>query len=251
MKAIILAAGMGTRLQHLTEDQPKCLVKLWGTSLLERQIEQLKNAGIKDILVVGGFKAEKIVPIWPSLVVNHDFNSSNMVYSLTFALDWLISQDDSDVLILYGDIAYSQNNLNILIQHQRTLPLAVLGNLDWLKLWKQRMENPLADAETFKFDNNNKLIEIGNPPKTFTDVMGQFMGMYKASNEFLIEKLQAYSSSVEQNNNRNLYMTDFLQHIIDEQQAETALVNGEWIELDTIEDFELYNRYNPEHFGID
>jgi choline kinase len=252
MKAIILAAGMGTRLEHLTNDKPKCLVELWGTTLLERQLEQLKNAGIEDILVIGGYQTEKIAPIWPNLVVNPDFNSSNMVFSLTFALDWLTLEEDADVLILYGDIAYSQKNLNTLIKHQSTLPLTVLGNRHWLELWQQRMDNPLEDAETFKFDSNNRLLEIGQPPKEFEDVMGQFMGMYKTKSMFLTKKLNSYLSLVQQcHDYKNLYMTDFLQSIIDEQHADTTLVNGEWIELDTIEDFELYNRYNPEHFGID
>ena len=57
MKVFILAAGQGTRLRPLTNDIPKCLVKMNGTSLLDIQLEVLKNSGIaeEDIYIVGGY----------------------------------------------------------------------------------------------------------------------------------------------------------------------------------------------------
>ena len=55
MKAFILAAGRGRRLWPHTADCPKCLLYVGGTTLLERQLFQLKDAGIKEIIVVGGF----------------------------------------------------------------------------------------------------------------------------------------------------------------------------------------------------
>ena len=49
MKAIILAAGRGSRMKKLTEDKPKCLIKLNGESLLDSQLRVLSNAGIEEI----------------------------------------------------------------------------------------------------------------------------------------------------------------------------------------------------------
>ena len=60
MKAIILAAGEGKRLRPLTDNIPKAMVKLFNMSLLERQIEIFQKCGINDIVVVGGYKNEKI-----------------------------------------------------------------------------------------------------------------------------------------------------------------------------------------------
>ena len=54
MKAIILAAGKGTRLRPLTNSKPKCLVELAGKSLLEHQLDTLFECGITDIHVIGG-----------------------------------------------------------------------------------------------------------------------------------------------------------------------------------------------------
>ena len=59
-RAIHLAAGEGTRLRPITNDRPKPLVELGGTSLLERNVETMNAAGIDDQLVVTGHCAEQI-----------------------------------------------------------------------------------------------------------------------------------------------------------------------------------------------
>ncbi|MDY4251700.1 sugar phosphate nucleotidyltransferase, partial [Clostridium sp.] len=59
MRAIILAAGMGTRLRPLTNDTPKGLVKVKGISMIEREIENLREIGIDEIIVVTGYLKDK------------------------------------------------------------------------------------------------------------------------------------------------------------------------------------------------
>ena len=60
MKAIILAAGQGTRLRPLTNDKPKCLVELANKPLLDHQLSVLRYTGINDIHVVAGYRAEQL-----------------------------------------------------------------------------------------------------------------------------------------------------------------------------------------------
>ena len=59
MRAILLAAGMGTRLRPLTLTTPKSLISVNGQPMLERQIEFLKEKGIDEIIVVTGYLNEK------------------------------------------------------------------------------------------------------------------------------------------------------------------------------------------------
>ena len=58
MNAIILAAGMGTRLRPLTNDRPKCLVAVNGAPLLERQVQFLQDKGLDDVTLISGHNAE-------------------------------------------------------------------------------------------------------------------------------------------------------------------------------------------------
>ena len=61
MKAMIFAAGLGTRLRPLTNDKPKALIEINGTTLLEVVIRRLKNAGVTDILINVHHHAEKVI----------------------------------------------------------------------------------------------------------------------------------------------------------------------------------------------
>ena len=78
-RAIILAAGQGTRLRPLTNEKPKCLLSIQGKTLLQRQINSLKVEGIKDILVVGGYRASLIKKSGYNCIVNSRYESTNMV----------------------------------------------------------------------------------------------------------------------------------------------------------------------------
>ena len=61
MKAIILAAGRGSRMKNMTDERPKCLVELGGKPLLEYQLTALRQAGINEIAVVTGYRRELLV----------------------------------------------------------------------------------------------------------------------------------------------------------------------------------------------
>jgi L-glutamine-phosphate cytidylyltransferase len=60
MKAIILSAGQGSRLGHLVDDRPKCLIDFNGRSLLDRQLDTLEAIGVREVVVVTGFHDELV-----------------------------------------------------------------------------------------------------------------------------------------------------------------------------------------------
>ncbi|MFT5852077.1 MAG: choline kinase [Colwellia sp.] len=250
MKAIILAAGEGKRLRPLTDNTPKSLVKIWGKSLLERQLEQLKSFGIENITVVTGFCKEKIEGLGIHTVFNAEYNSTNMVFSLSKTVSNLQSSKDKETLILYGDIAYCDSHLEALIEASSDAPMSVLGNVDWFELWSQRLDDPLTDAETFQFDSQFKLLDIGKVPRTIEQVQAQYMGMIKVDTPFLISLLNDYIKVAVSNNIRNLYMTDLVQQVVDINHVNVLLVSGSWIEIDTIEDYQLYAQKTAYDFGL-
>ena len=99
---IILAAGSGRRLGDALGGRPKCLAELGGRSLLARQLDAARRAGLRDITVVGGYRAECLAPLADDLVVNDEFDTTNMVASLFRAEEMFAD----DFVMSYGDIAY-------------------------------------------------------------------------------------------------------------------------------------------------
>lgn len=85
MKVIIIAAGLGSRLNPLTNDKPKCLLKIKGKSILERQLEALRECGINNISVVRGYKGKMINFPGIKYYENTDYESNNILNSLFYA----------------------------------------------------------------------------------------------------------------------------------------------------------------------
>lgn len=112
MKAIILAAGMGTRLRPLTNDTPKGLVKVNGTPMIEREIENLKQIGIDEIIVVTGYLKDKFNYLKEKygvkLIHNDKYDIYNNLYTMYLVRDYL-----EDAYILESDIYMNRNILDI------------------------------------------------------------------------------------------------------------------------------------------
>ena len=75
MNAIILAAGLGTRLRPITNEIPKCLVKVGGRPMIEQQIDFLHQIGIFDICLVTGYCFEKLEYLKSEKQVDIVYNS--------------------------------------------------------------------------------------------------------------------------------------------------------------------------------
>jgi choline kinase len=88
MRAVILAAGRGTRLGAITAGAPKCLVRIGDATLLERQIGTLRRCGITAITVVIGWQAEAVASVCQGAAAtleNRQFAETNSLYSLWLA----------------------------------------------------------------------------------------------------------------------------------------------------------------------
>ena len=108
MNAIILAAGLGSRLKPLTKEVPKPLVKVNGLSLIERQIYLLKEAGICEIIIVIGYMSDKFKFLEKKynvkFIYNNKYKEYNNIYSLYLAQDYL-----NNTYILEGDVYLTKN----------------------------------------------------------------------------------------------------------------------------------------------
>ena len=116
MNAIILAAGMGTRLRPLTSDRPKCLVAVNGVPMVERQIQFLKEKGIDDITLISGYKAEALDFLKDKygvdIVFNDRYDTCNNINSL-----YIVRDSFHDTYVLEGDVYMDKNVLLSEVNH--------------------------------------------------------------------------------------------------------------------------------------
>ena len=244
MKAIILAAGRGSRLGKYTQDTPKCLLRILNKPLLEIQIETLRKAGINDISVVRGYRHDKIQLEGLKYYDKRNYESTNMVVSLMTAKNEL----NDDTIVLYGDILYEQRLLDDLLSSVGEV--VVLADEGWQKYWKMRYGSLNVDLESFIIDGNHIIKQIGSSAiKSPDEMMVRYIGMVKFSKTCLekvvtiAEEAEVLFSSEPWKHSRNpyqkAYMTDLIQALIDDGIVVKAqTVNSGWLEFDTIEDYE-------------
>jgi L-glutamine-phosphate cytidylyltransferase len=237
-KVILLLAGEGTRLRPYTDDCPKCMVKVDGVSLIDRQLKVLKSQGLDNIIMVGGYKSEMLTRYGYKLMCNSRYSETNMVWTL-FCAD---TELNGDVIISYGDIVYSENILKALLNSKADIAVTIDKN--WESYWRARNENPLDDAETLKIQSDGSITEIGQKPKSLDEIEGQYMGLMKFTNNGLKQLKAVYNDALIHGtllgrNVEEAYMTDLLQAVINTGQKVMSIpTNEKWIEVDTVEDLQ-------------
>jgi len=236
MRAVILAAGRGSRLRHLGEGRPKCLVELEGKPLIERQIAALRRGGMEEIGVVRGYRSEMIDFPGLSYFANDRWAETNMVMSLAAAAPWLRS---GPVIVSYGDIFYR----NELVRGLAAAPGQLVISYDraWRSLWTHRFADPLADAETFRIDAAARLLEIGGRTTNIENIMGQYMGLLKfAPSAWSI--IEALLSKLDRPDRDRLDVTGLLRRLLATKELTISAfpTEGQWGEIDNPEDVALY-----------
>src|SRR5688500_11769545 len=113
MRAIILAAGRGSRMGDATTGQPKCLTPLCGKPLVQWQIESLRAADIARIGIVRGYMKEKLAFAGVETFDNSRWAETNMVASLVCADAWLAVDD---CVMSYSDIVYPASTVRTLAE---------------------------------------------------------------------------------------------------------------------------------------
>ncbi|ENK1724678.1 phosphocholine cytidylyltransferase family protein [Campylobacter upsaliensis] len=249
MKALILAAGFGSRLMPLTEFVPKTMVKYQGKALIEYEITALKEAGVSEIAVVGGYLAPILREFVANLGINtfyenKNYDKTNMLMTLFCAREFMQKslEEKQDLIISYADIVYFKESVEKLSRARADL--AIVVDRAWRELWQKRFENPLDDAETLKM-KEGKIKELGKKAKSYDEIEAQYIGLFKFSHTFLPKMISFYESLdrkalYDGKDFDNMYMTSFLQALIDKFDNALAVeINGGWCEIDFKKDLEI------------
>ncbi len=238
MQAIILAAGMGKRLKELTSENTKCMIKVNGITLIERMLSQLDQFGLSKIVIVIGYKGERLrnyieklsvkTPI--EYVENQDYYKTNNIYSLFLARKYLVQED---TLLLESDLIFETSVLECIINDERNTLALVDKYESWMdgtvvKISSRDQISDFIPGKKFKFS------DIGEYYKT--------VNIYKFSKEFskthYVPFLEAYSMAL----GNNEYYEQVLRVItlLDNPVIKAKKLDGQmWYEIDDIQDLNI------------
>jgi len=233
MKAIIFNSGLGSRMAGLTENNPKCMVKLYnGETIFERQIRILSDCGIKDfIITTGPFKEQlyEVVDKFKKLnfqfVANEEYRSTNYIVSMNNASQYL----DDDVLLLHGDLVFNKRLIEKILDNKNKS----------VCLYNEIKELPEKDFKgRFK---NNKLLEVS--VNIFDGDCYAFQPLYKLDKEDLKLWKDKVAEFVK-NGNVKVYAENALNEITEMLDIQGMSYKDDYI--DEIDNEIDYNRVSNE-----
>ncbi len=252
VRAVIIAAGSGKSLLPLTEERPKCLLEIKGRSILERQLETLRACGIHDVVVVRGYRKEKVTLPALRYYDNDRYEETGELYSLFIAEPELQGR----LLFLYSDILFDETVLQKLLRSRHDVAIAV--DRSWPDYRDQLLplskpmdlvitRNPSEPRHRFlSSEDEDTVVRVGQriPPEEAT---GEFIGMALFSERgcYRLREIWARLRGThrgafhEVDSLEQASFTDLLQELV--EQGETvscANVYKGWLEVDTFEDYQ-------------
>ena len=240
-KALIIAAGLGSRLKKHTENLPKCMLDFGGKTLLQRQIDAYNKNNITDISLIRGYKKEKINYKGLKYFENKDYKNNNVLNSIFYA-ERIIN---GNIIISYSDILFDPTVVQRTIDSNHDISVVV--DIDWRGYYVGRKDHPISEAENVIFNSNNEVEKIGKINTGNEDVHGEFIGMIKLSNrgaetfkEHFHRLKKIYWNKPFQRAPlfQKAYLTDFIQELVDIGiKVHCVIIESGWKEIDTIEDY--------------
>jgi choline kinase len=185
MKAIIIAAGPSTRLSPLTDDRPKCMLKVKGRPIIQNMINLFRNNGVSDISVIRGYKKEKINFSNITYFENSEYKDNNILHSLITAREKLEEaiRLNEDIIVSYSDIWYEDSVVKKLLESQEDISAIV--DTDWEEYYDGRTDHPISEAEKVIIGNDNKILKTGKSinHNMLGERHGEFIGLWKFTPE--------------------------------------------------------------------
>lgn len=234
MKAIILAAGMASRLRPLTENTPKCLLKVGEKCLLQRSIDALASNGIRDFVIVTGYLHEMIETfvaeqygdnINVKFIHNDVFDSTNNIYSLWLARP---EAEGQEILLLDSDLLYDPRIITKVMESDADNVLTLIRH----ELGEEEMKVVL-DRE------NGTIIEISktcNP----ANAAGESLGIEKMGCRYTSALYKELEPMMNEEHLENVFYERAFERLIAKGHTYKVIDVTELFscELDTVEDFE-------------
>ncbi|MDA8733614.1 phosphocholine cytidylyltransferase family protein [Gammaproteobacteria bacterium] len=234
MKAIILAAGVGSRIRPLTDNCPKSLLKINGKTILEMMLSHIKTCGINEVIFVLGYLQDQIKDYvktqFPDLIVqfitNEKYEVTNTGYSLMLTKDFV---KNSTFIKFDADVVFDINILKTLIASEYDNCLCIDKNIN-------------LDAEEIKviIKDDNRVVKASKTVNPL-DAIGESIGIEKISGETAHTLFNDLELMMKDEQYHQEYYEAAYERLIEKDVPFYALdISGlRWTEIDTKEDFML------------
>jgi len=244
MKAIIIAAGIGSRLGELTKDLPKPLIDVNGKSILERQIELFKKFGIEEIIIIRGPHKDKFTFDQVRYVDDIDIHHHDLLGSLMAAEKEMCD----DIIISYGDIIFEEQILSQIFNSPEQTSLAI--DYNWEKNYCDKSDNLLNKVSVVTLENE-LITNIGYYEnfKNYQNLtFGEFIGLMKLSKSSALQFIKKYNILKEKHLGKFHdspsidfgIVTDMINELLKNKIKFSATkISGKWCEIDTLQDLEI------------
>ncbi len=232
MLAVILAAGFGSRLGHITQKIPKALITVGEKPIIVRNIELLEESGVNDFVIVTGYKSVKLrrrlERAFPdsniSFVHNYHYRSTNNIYSLYLAM----KKVSSEFVILNSDIIFHKNILRRLIDSEKeNLTISV------------DFRDEIGEEEMKVVVENDRVVRISKKIKPSV-ADGEYIGIAKVTDESVDDLRMSVEETI-RTKGKGVFYEEAFQHMINLGKT----INYEptsglpWTEIDTPEDLKF------------
>lgn len=224
MKAIILAAGLGSRLSTTNSRLPKCLLELHGKSILSHQFDLLAECGVNEVTIVTGFGAEHIkaaIGERATCVYYPHFASTNNLLTLHHHRQLL----NGEALLLFSDVLVSVDALEDCIAAKGDFALLV--------------DTSRCVEGTMRVRVHSELVTDIGPHIATEKGDGNFIGIARFSPRGAEVLAAALSDIAATTDCANAYYTDALARLASNGiELEAVNLNGRpWLEIDTVSDY--------------
>lgn len=240
MQAIMLAAGKGSRLGRYTKNNTKCMLNVHGKNLLERAIDALLEANIKDFILVLGYKGDNVKryieeneldkKINIKYVYNEIYDITNNIYSLYLAKDYLAKDD---TILLESDLIYDTSIIKKLVNSEYKSAALIAKYEEWMDgtvvtIDENNVINSFVERKDFNYknvDNYYKTVNIYKFNKEF-------------SNRFYLPFLESYIKAYGNNDYYELVLK-VISGLKEVKLHGLQLSGEDWYEIDDCQDYDI------------
>ena len=228
MKALFLAAGLGSRLAPITDNVPKSMVPVNGKPILVKQIENLLNNSVNDITVITGYKSEVIEELvrnnYPfiNIIKSKDYINTNNMYSAYLAKNKLYGEG---FLMMNADVYYDDIVITELLKEKYVNAIVTdIGTYN---------------EESMKVtEENGRLVSISKQIDK-EDALGCSIDVYKFSPKAGKAFFDKCSEYIDEKKELKLWSEVALNAILNEVDFIACPLKGRWVEIDNHEDLAM------------